>query len=64
MADDGYLTPSEIAAVLRCSERSVRRAIEDGRLPAVRVGPRITRVAHEDLQVFIGKATRVAAGGV
>jgi excisionase family DNA binding protein len=62
--DAGYLTLPEIAAVLRCSERSVRRAIEDGRLPAVRVGPRITRVAHDDLQVFIGKAAKPTAGGV
>jgi excisionase family DNA binding protein len=64
MADAEFLTPAEIAAALRCSERSVRRLIERGDLPAVRVGPRTTRVARGELQVFIGKAAQAAPGGV
>jgi excisionase family DNA binding protein len=64
MAGPEYLTPGEIAASLRCSERAVRRLIERGELPAVRVGPRITRVAHDDLQVFVGKAAKPVSGGV
>ncbi|QYZ69530.1 helix-turn-helix domain-containing protein [Neotabrizicola shimadae] len=46
------LTIKEIAALDRCSERTVRRAIDAGLLKAIRVGPggrllRITRAAHQ-----------------
>ena len=50
-ADNTLLTVREIAALDRCSEKTVRRAIDAGLLKAIRVGPggrllRITRAAH------------------
>jgi excisionase family DNA binding protein len=50
--DRELLTVQEIAALDRCSEKTVRRAIGAGMLQALRVGPggrllRITRQAHE-----------------
>jgi excisionase family DNA binding protein len=49
---DALLTVREIAELDRCSEKTVRRAIEAGLLQALRLGPggrllRITRGAHE-----------------
>jgi excisionase family DNA binding protein len=48
---DAFLTVKEIAALDRCSEKTVRRAIAAGLLAAVRIGPggravRVTRAAH------------------
>jgi excisionase family DNA binding protein len=63
MADDEFLTPVEVAAALRTSPRSVRRLIERGELPAVRVGPRITRVERGQLQLFVRKAASAASPG-
>jgi excisionase family DNA binding protein len=45
------LTVAEAAARLRVSERTVRRAVTDGRLPHVRVGNR-TRIAEDDLAAW------------
>ena len=49
-----YLTVSEVAALLRCSEPTIRRRIRDGSLPAVQLGGphsavRIPRAAFERL---------------
>lgn len=45
-ADGTLLTVQEIAALDRCSVKTVRRAIDAGLLPALRVGPggRLLRV--------------------
>ncbi len=51
------LTLAEAAEVLRVSAKTVRRRIEGGDLPAVRLGPRTLRVREDDLQRYI--ATRV-----
>jgi len=50
-ANDELLTVAEVAALDKCSEKTVRRAIESGLLAAVRIGPgrralRIRKVAH------------------
>ncbi|MCW1920861.1 helix-turn-helix domain-containing protein [Rhodobacter sp. KR11] len=47
----GLLTIREVAALDRCSEKTVRRAITAGLLSALRVGPgerllRVTKEAH------------------
>lgn len=34
------LTPAQVAEILRCTPRTVHNLIQDGRLPAVRVGRR------------------------
>lgn len=49
--DSTLLTVKEIAAMDRCSEKTVRRAIGAGLLQALRVGPgerllRVTKEAH------------------
>jgi len=46
------LTVKEVATLDRCSEKTVRRAIDAGLLQAIRIGPggrllRVTRVAHQ-----------------
>ncbi len=50
--DDALLTIKEVAGLDRCSEKTVRRAIDAGLLQALRLGPggrllRVTRAAHE-----------------
>jgi excisionase family DNA binding protein len=39
-----YATIRETAAYLHCSERTVRRMIEDGKFPAYHLGPQIVRI--------------------
>ena len=47
---------SECAAEIPCSERTVRRYIREGRLKAVRVGPRMLRVERDSLLSLMGGA--------
>jgi len=61
-AADGQplLTVREVAALDRCSEKTVRRAIAAGLLAAVRVGPcgrllRITPAAHAAYRAGVGR---------
>jgi excisionase family DNA binding protein len=49
------LTVPEVAEILRVSPRTVRRMIDDKRLPVVRFG-RAVRVRVEALTAFIGEA--------
>ncbi len=43
-----YITPAEAAGLLKVHERTVRRWIGQGRVPAMRVG-RLLRIRREDL---------------
>lgn len=45
-------TIRELACAVRCSERTIRRAIGSGRLKAVRIG-RCVRVRSESLAEFL-----------
>ncbi len=47
------LTPKEVGARLRCSEKTVRRMIASGRLGHVLVGERGVRVAPHQLAEFL-----------
>ena len=49
MTSDGYVTPKEAADILGVSEHTLRQMIDDGRIPAVQLGPRLTRIARADL---------------
>lgn len=60
MADD-YLTVREVAEVLKCSPATVRRVIAKGRLSAVEVSERTTRIEAGEFARFIG-GKHVAAG--
>lgn len=53
-------TPKETAAILKISERTVRRWIAEGRLPARRYGRQL-RIAEESLLAF-GTPTEPAEG--
>lgn len=48
-----YLTPQEIAEILKVHPASVRRWIQAGRLKAIRPGTRNYRVARADFEAFI-----------
>jgi len=48
-AKSEYCTIAEAAQLLRVSKPTVSRWIESGRLPAVRVGPRLIRIRRVDL---------------
>lgn len=48
-----FLTIPEAADELRVSEDKVKALIADGRLPAVRLGPRTTRIPREGLEALI-----------
>jgi len=50
------LTLPEAAELLNVSTRTVRRQIDDGLLPTVRIGGAV-RIRPEDLRSFIGKMT-------
>ncbi len=51
------LTPREVAARLRVSLRTVYLWLEEGRLPAVRLSERVTRVPSEAVDAFVREAT-------
>lgn len=53
------LNPSQAAAVLGVSTRTVHRWIADGRLTAYKVGPRLVRIKAHDVDAL---AQRIAAG--
>lgn len=44
------------ATEAHCSERTIRRYIAEGRLKAVRVGPRMLRVDRDSLLALLGGA--------
>jgi len=44
----------EVACVMGVSERTVKRWIAAGRLPAIRLGYKIVRIRPEELLRFVG----------
>jgi excisionase family DNA binding protein len=50
------LSVRAVASKLSVSEKTVRRLIESGRLPAVRVGARV-RIDQAELEAFVFGAT-------
>ncbi len=55
-----FLTPQEVADLLRVSVYTVRRWIKEGDLPAYKVG-RGWRISEPDLGRWLGKHNRSAA---
>jgi excisionase family DNA binding protein len=53
MADDPYLTPSQVADELHVTVVTVRRWITNGQLPASKAGPRKWMVRRSDLDAFL-----------
>lgn len=54
--NDEYMTPEEVAGLLRVSVHTVRRWVSSGILPAVKL-PRYIRVAKRDLDRFVQKGS-------
>jgi len=55
------LTPREVGERLRVSQRTVYLWIEQGRLPAVRLSERVTRVREDAVEAMIASAAGPAA---
>lgn len=55
-----HLAPREAAAHLGVTERTIRRLIESGDLPAYRVGSKIIRIKRTDIDALLRP---IAAGG-
>jgi excisionase family DNA binding protein len=51
--DDQTLTVAQTAPVAHVTERTVRRWIADGRLPAYKVGPRRILIKRSDLEALV-----------
>ncbi|MFN8474897.1 MAG: helix-turn-helix domain-containing protein [Anaerolineae bacterium] len=49
-----YLTPKEIAQLLKLHEETIRRYLRSGELPAIKLGG-VYRVKREDLEEFLKK---------
>ena len=50
------LTVAEVARLLDCQPAAVYKLIKSGRLPAVRVTPRMIRIEREDFEEFVRRA--------
>jgi excisionase family DNA binding protein len=52
-APENWLTVAEFARRLSLSERTVLRMLADGKIPAVRVGPRLVRIPASALDAIV-----------
>jgi excisionase family DNA binding protein len=50
-----YLTPQQVASELEVSAATVVRWVRDGVIPAKRFGPRIIKIARNEVEQFIGQ---------
>lgn len=48
-----YISQQQVAAEFGISDRTVRRMISDGRLPAHRLGPRLVRIRRADVTLAL-----------
>jgi excisionase family DNA binding protein len=55
-----FLTVTELAALMQLDPRTVRRGIEDGSIPSIRVG-RSTRIPVPKIRALIGLVDPTAA---
>jgi excisionase family DNA binding protein len=66
-SDDSFLTVAEVAGLLKLNQQTVRNWIDQGSLPAVRIGRRV-RIKRADLDRVVesgyraGGSTTVVAG--
>lgn len=56
-----FLTTAEVAASFRVSSETVRAWVEDGRIPAIRLGPKTFRFRRADVEAFIAASSSGAA---
>lgn len=51
----GWLHPWKVAEHLNCTKRYVYELVSQGKLEAIRLGPRALRISEASLQGFIDK---------
>jgi excisionase family DNA binding protein len=61
--EDSYLTVAEVAEMLKLNQQTVRNWIDQGSLPAVRVGRRV-RIKRSDLQQLLDEGYQPRAAPV
>ena len=54
---DEFLTVAEVAQLLRLNQQTVRNWIDQGSLPAIRVGARRVRIPRTELDAFLREAS-------
>lgn len=59
-SDETYLTVAEVAETLRLNQQTVRNWIDQGRLPALRIGRRV-RIKRSDFERILATGTTQAA---
>ncbi len=60
--EDRFLTVAEVAALLKLNQQTVRNWIDQGSLPAVRVGRRV-RILRSDFERLVEEGYRARAAG-
>lgn len=48
-----YITPAEAAHMIGVTRRTVANMIRDGRLPAYRIGARVTRLRADEVEAAL-----------
>lgn len=59
--EDSFLTVAEVAEILKLNQQTVRNWIDQGSLPALRVGRRV-RIRRSDLERLLEAASTAASG--
>jgi excisionase family DNA binding protein len=59
---DSFLTVAEVAETLKLNQQTVRNWIDQGSLPALRVGRRV-RIRRSDFERLLAESYTAAAGG-
>ena len=57
--EESFLTVAEVAEMLKLNQQTVRNWIDQGSLPALRVGRRV-RIKRSDFERVLARATRAA----
>ncbi len=63
MGNDEYKSLEEVAEMLGVTYQLIYRLVRSGELPAVRLG-KLYRVSSRDLDAYLERSKRTAAGGV
>jgi excisionase family DNA binding protein len=59
--DETFLTVAEVAEMLKLNQQTVRNWIDQGRLPALRVGRRV-RIRRSDLEKVLQESSTTSGG--